>query len=349
MKLFTLNTKEMALVSMFTLSAAPILFSSCSKDAEDNTTESVTEIKLRSAVVDGSVADWTRASQGYSDLKSGKTINVTVNKVSNDTQLYQHVLTAGSNGVMSSTTTMYFPLDGTNVNIYAYNGGNCTVPTVEADDKTTSTPVKDGVNLAVSTNSDQTTTTNREASDFLYGEKTNVVRTSDHITVQMKHMFARVTLNVTADSSINGFGAKLKTVTISDVIYKATYTVGNTDNAVVASTSNDDKATLTLFSNTDGISIPSNFSQNDTAVVVPQSMNDKVLTFATDKKNYTFKFSNTKFEAGKSYAYNVKLTAIGLTIAVEVKDWEAVDAVDIDAEYDVATSSTSGNSGASSR
>jgi hypothetical protein len=78
-------------------------------------------------------------------------------------------------------------------------------------------------------------------------------------------------------------------------------------------------------------------------------MNDKVLKFATDKKDYTFKFSNTKFEAGKSYAYNVKLTAIGLTIAVEVKDWEAVDAVDIDAEYDVATSSTSGNSGASSR
>jgi hypothetical protein len=347
MKLFTLNTKEMALVSMFTLSAAPILFSSCSKDAEDNTTESVTEIRLRSAVVDGSVADWTRASQGYSDLKSGKTIKVTVNKVDN-TQLYQHVLTAGSNGVMTGTA-MYFPLDGKNVDIYAYNGGNCTVPTVEADDNTTSTPVKEGVNLAVSTNSDQTTTTNREDSDFLYGEKTNVVRTSDHITVQMKHMFARVTLNVTADSSINNLGAKLKTVTISDVINKATYTIGNTDNAVVASTSNDDKATLTLFSNTDGISIPSDFSQRDTAVVVPQSMNDKVLKFATDKKDYTFKFSNTKFEAGKSYAYNVKLTAIGLTIAVEVKDWEAVDAVDIDAEYDVATSSTSGNSGASSR
>lgn len=348
MKLFTLNTKEMALVSMFTLSAAPILFSSCSKDAEDNTTESVTEIRLRSAVVDGSVADWTRASQGYSDLKSGKTINVTVNKVSGDTQLYQHELTAGSNGVMTGTT-MYFPLDGTNVDIYAYNGGNCTVPTVEADDKTTSTPVKKDVKLQVSTNEDQTTTASTEASDFLYGEKTNVVRTSDHITVQMKHMFARVTLNVTADSSINNFEAKLKTVTISDVINKATYTVGNTDNAVVASTSNDDKKLLTLFSNTDGISIPSNFSQRDTAVVVPQSMNDKVLTFATDKKNYTFKFSNTNFEAGKSYAYNVKLTAIGLTIAVEVKDWEAVDAVDIDAEYDVATSSTSGNSGASSR
>lgn len=347
MKLFTLNTKEMALVSMFALSAAPILFSSCSKDAENITTEDVTEIRLRSAVVDGSVADWTRASQGYSDLESGKTINVTVNKVSDGTQLYQHKLTAGSNGVMTGTT-MYFPLDGANVDIYAYNGGNCTVPTVEAADNTTSTPVKKGVKLAVSTNEDQTTTAKTEASDFLYGEKTNVVRTSDHVTVQMKHMFARVTLNVTADSSINNLGAKLKTVTISDVINKATYTVGNTDNAVVASTSNDDKKLLTLFSNTDGIDVPSNFIQKDTAVVVPQSMNDKVLTFETDKKNYTFKFSNTKFEAGKSYAYNVKLTAIGLTIAVEVKDWEAVAAQEIKAEYDVATSSTSGNSGASS-
>jgi hypothetical protein len=338
MKLFTSNAREMALISMFTLSAAPILFSSCSKESEENTTKSVTEIRLRSAVVEGSVADWTRASAGTTNLNSGKTIFVTVNKV-NHTQLYQQELTAGSNGVMSGEETMYFPLDGTNVNIYAYQG-TISIPEVESSDNGNTTPVKERTELTVTTDSIQTTTAKREASDFIYGEKTNVERTSDHITVQMAHMFARVTLNVSADSSISGFRAKLKKVTISDVINKATYTVGNTDNAVVASTSNDDKATLTLFSSADGIDVPSNFSQKDTAVVVPQSMNGKVLTFATDQKSYTFKFSNTKFEAGKSYAYNVKLTAIGLTIAVEVKDWKAQDAVDIDAEYDVVTPST---------
>jgi hypothetical protein len=329
----TPDFKRAALASLMIMTAATT-FTACSNDTDDEVTNNATEIRLRSAVVEGSVADWTRTrAENQIYLESGKTINVTINRQDDDTQLYQQELTAGSNGVMSGKTSMYFPIDGTNVNIYAYVGGNFSITEVEAGDKKT-TPVKDDVVINLSTNKDQSTTDKTEASDFLYGENLNVERTSDHVSVQMAHMFSRVILKVTANSTINSANTSLNNIEISDVINSATYTIGQ--NAVVASTKSTDKGALTVFSTTTAKAITDQFSQNDTVVVIPQAMAGKVITFGTTNKNYTVALpSGTEFKPGKSYTFNITLSAASINLEVTIKDWDAVTAVDLEAGYDI--------------
>jgi hypothetical protein len=335
----TPDFKRAALASLMIMTAATT-FTACSNDTDDEVTNNATEIRLRSAVVEGSVADWTRTrAENQIYLESGKTINVTINRQDDDTQLYQQELTAGSNGVMSGKTSMYFPIDGTNVNIYAYVGGNFSITEVEAGDKKT-TPVKDDVVINLSTNKDQSTTDKTEASDFLYGENLNIERTSDHVSVQMAHMFSRVILKVTANSTINTANTSLKDIKISDVINSASYTIGQ--NAVVASDDNTKKDSLTVFSTTTAKAITDQFSQNDTVVVIPQAMAGKMIKFGTTNKNYTVALpSGTEFKPGKSYTFNITLSAASINLDVTIKDWEAVTAVDLEAGYDIPAKNNS--------
>ena len=78
------------------------------------------------------------------------------------------------------------------------------------------------------------------------------------------------------------------------------------------------------------------------AILVPQEMKDKVLTF-TLKEGGELKykipaFTNTQdhavFESGKKYIYHITLDLTGLTVTSKIEDWDPVTAVEGTAEME---------------
>jgi hypothetical protein len=353
------NLKQMGAISLLTMGALPLLLASCSSNGDDpiNSSENdeLTEIRLAGNVLDGSVSDWlarmsnTRSSSTPSTkaLAENETMNVTVNKTSDESQLYQMSTTANSSGVLNGEYRMFFPSDGGNVDIYAYRG--CTVPTVEA---TTANPVKNGIVLTTDVKTDQSTDENYTASDFIYGQACNQAKTPDNISITLGHMLSRIQLKVkgaaassTETDQLAKLGLKLKKITLSAIQYKSTYTINKTTQTTAVSPTGNETSEITLYSkeNADAVAINKGLDLGTLkAVVLPQTVGKDGITVtlhtidANNKAGKSFTFTILKgsnIEQGKSYTYNVTISTEALNVAAQITDWDEVAAQDVDADY----------------
>lgn len=100
------------------LTAAALMLAACSND-ENLDTNAPVELRLTSGL-----EVLTRTTHGLdTQLKNGEQVHVWVDDAITDKELYpNNILTAGDQGVLTGSETMYFPETGNGVDIYAIHG-----------------------------------------------------------------------------------------------------------------------------------------------------------------------------------------------------------------------------------
>lgn len=307
-----MNTK------IFFLAAAALTFAACSSDSESADSSELLELRLTSGV-----QVQTRAAANTQDEKivNGETVYVWVDDTeSKDAEFSAVALTSnGNNGFTGST--LYFPQSGKGADIYAIHGNFPTAPATGS-----AFPSTDGIAFSVATTQNSIGGTSYTNSDLLYATKKGVARTTDPVTLSFYHMLAKLELAI----KIGAGAPNLSTVTLGTVTTDGTFTPDKTTETAMATQStraNMVKEGSTTGNMTLGSKTSSDFTDNITyneAVIVPQSMAGKTLTFTLEnggEMTYTFP-DNTTFESGKKYRYHITLSLTGIEVTSTIYPWD---------------------------
>ncbi len=149
--------------------AALLSLAACNKDGT-RPSDTLVEICLTS-----SLGSQTRATHGLdTQIGSGETVRVWVDDAGTGGSLYEdNALTVGSDGTLSGETTMYYPVTGNTVDIYAVHGN--------FSDFTW------GGAVTHSVAQDQSSSAGYAQSDLLWGRLTSVARTKSAVTLTFSH------------------------------------------------------------------------------------------------------------------------------------------------------------------
>lgn len=319
-----------------TMAATALVLAGCSNDENEGMDNGPVELRLTSGVT----VQQTRALEGTQSttISKDEVVSVWVDDAGAAgvpaTPLYKAVqLTAdGGNGLRGEA--MYFPSTGNNIDIYAIHGNFG-----EAFSEEGAFP-KDGVEYEVI--ADQRETANYTNSDLLYAYEKDVPRKDKVTTKELTfyHMLSKLELAIQIGDGSPKL-AEENAVTLNDVVLKGKFTPSTT------ATMNDqsaragmlDDATTTTGTMILGQKPCSDFTDNDVfyneAILVPQDMMGKKLTFELDGGDGTLTYTipafkdseNAVFESGKKYVYHIRLDLTGMIVTSKIEDWDPVDAV----------------------
>lgn len=324
------------LLSVLAMSA--ILFASCSSNENDETDNSPVELRVSSGVT---TLLKSAANTQENIIANGEIVSLWVDDAGTSpspTPLYKaNQLTAnGSNG-FSYGTAMYFPQTGNAVDIYAIHGKFAT-PFVSGD----AFPAG-AVTYSVESNQNILGGTTFTNSDLLYACLKNVARNGNPTTVPLTfyHMLSKLELAIKIGDGAPALATSNAVMLGSNIIVDGEFTPSTTatmtnqaDRAAML-TSGTFTATMQLGQQTCPDFTTANIVYNE-AILVPQDMSGKVLTFALANGG-TLKYTipaNTTFESGKKYQYQIILKLTGLQITSTIANWEPVNAVEGNAEMD---------------
>lgn len=317
-----------------TMAATALVLAGCSNDEIEGMDNGPVELRLTSGVT----VQQTRAFEATQSttISENEVVSVWVDDAGDVVApLYKAVqLTAnGSNGFMGES--MYFPATGHNIDIYAIHGKFSTPFSTGADFPT------GGVEYEVATDqSNADDKSNYTKSDLLYAYEKNVPRNGKVTTKELTfyHMLSKLELAI----QIGDGGPRLadeNAVTLNDVVLNGKFTPSTTTTmskqsdrvgmlAEATSTTSDN---MILGQQTCADFTTNNVFYNE-AILVPQDMKDKKLTFKLNgggTLTYTIPaFNDTpdaaKFESGKKYVYHITLDLTGVKVTSKIEPWEEV-------------------------
>lgn len=316
-----------------TIATAALILAGCTND-ENGTDNGPVKIRLTSGVEVQQPRASTTLTQSTS-ITAGEVVSVWVDDagtMSDPTPLYEanQLIATAQNGFSGSD--MFFPKTGNKVNIYAIHG-NFITPFTAGD----ALPTAAGVEYKVEADQSEggAAYTN---SDLLYAYKKDVSRNGNPTEVQLTfyHMLSKLELAI-----VKGEGAPelapTGAVKLNGVTLKGNFTPSTSVDMSDQSKRADMLKAITPSSNemTLGQNTCADFTDHviyNEAILVPQDMIDKVLTFTLadgGTLKYTIKqFSTTSgkavFESGKKYQYHITLKLTGLEVTSKIEDWEAV-------------------------
>lgn len=329
-----------------TIATAALILAGCTND-ENGTDNGPVKIRLTSGVEVQQPRAFT-ATQGTS-ITAGEVVSVWVDDAgttSNPTPMYKaNQLTATAGNGFSGGTEMFFPETGNKVNIYAIHGNFTTSFTGGEAFPTPTTVVE--YSVAADQSKGGKAYTN---SDLLYAYKKDVSRNGNPTEVQLTfyHMLSKLELAI-----VKGEGAPELAATgavkLGGVTLKGNFTPSTSADMsdqsqragmLKAISSQGVSGDMTLGQTTCEDFTNAKVSYNE-AILVPQDMKDKVLTFTLadgGTLKYTIpEFTSTGaaiFESGKKYQYHITLNLTGLTVTSTIEDWAAVGPVPGKAEMD---------------
>lgn len=312
------------------MAAATMILAGCSNDENGAIDNGPVELRLTSGVE----VQQTRAAFAPTQstvIKENEIVSVWVDDATSSTALHKaNQLTAdGKNGFTGDD--MFFPQTGYNVNIYAIHG-----KFTNAFSKGANFP-KGGAEYSVEANQSEggIAYTN---SDLLYAYESNVTRNGNPTTQELTfyHMLSKLELAIKIDKGAPEL-ATSSAVTLGSVTLNGKFTPSTTatmseqterkNMLTEADTPSTNDMTLGQQTCTD---FTTNVFYNE-AILVPQDMKDKVLTFKLkDGGTLTYTIpafsgkSDAVFESGKKYRYHITLNLTGLTVTSKITDWDAV-------------------------
>lgn len=325
------------------MAAAAMILAGCSNDENTAIDNSPVELRLTSGVTVQQTRATFTPTQSTS-IKEGEKVSVWVNQADNNgTELYKaNQLTANSDNSFTGDA-MYFPQNGSSkVNIYAIHG-NFTTPFSEG----TAFPIA-AVEYSVEADQSKAGGTHYTNSDLLYAYETEVKRKGNPTTQKLTfyHMLSKLEVAIqigegspklASSDAVTLGGVKLNgkftpptEATMSDLSARA-------DMLADADEPNTSNMTLGQKTCTD---FTDNVDYNE-AIIVPQEMKDKVLTFELQDGG-TLKYTipafpgtgQAVFESGKKYIYHITLNLTGLTVTSRIEDWAPVEAIEGTAEME---------------
>lgn len=318
-----------------TMAAATLFLTGCGKD-DDSVNNSPVELRLTSGIeVQQTRAAFTPTQS--TSITAGEVVSVWVDDAgtTSPTPLYEaNQLKATAENTFTEGTPMYFPQTGNKVNIYAIHG-NFTTP-FEADDAFPTAAVE--YSVAADQSAGGTAYTN---SDLLYAYEKEVARGGNPTTKQLTfyHILSKLELAIVVGKGGPTL-ADEDAVTLGGVTLNGNFTPSTT--AIMGTQSEradmlSDASTTSTGDMTLGQTTCEDFTDNviyNEAILVPQDMKDKVLTFKLANGGtltYTIPAfagkGDATFESGKKYIYHITLNLTGLEVTSTIADWEKVGAV----------------------
>lgn len=331
MILLFFKDKKMKTNLFVTMAAAALILAGCAND-ENGIDNGAVKLRLTSGVEVQQTRAFT-ATQSTS-ITAGEMVSVWVDDAGampDPTPLYEANQLTATAGNGFSGSDMFFPATGNKVNIYAVHG-NFTTPFTGGEAFPTA-----AVEYSVKANQSTAGGKAYTNSDLLYAYEKGVARSSNPVQLTFYHMLSKLELAI-----VKGEGApelattnavKLGGVTLNGNFIPST-SADMSDQAQRAGMLSDASTTssgdMTLGQTTcEDFDTKVNYNE---AILVPQDMKDKVLTF-TLKDGGTLKYTIPEFEStsgaavfesGKKYQYHITLKLTGLEVTSKIEDWDAV-------------------------
>ncbi len=297
-----------AYASFMALAAsAALILAGCSK-TENGLQDGRTELKLTSTI------EMTRATSPNTQatrIASDEKVTVWVTDSGTSAALYAQELKVDSYGALTGGNKMYYPQTGNGVNIAALHGKFSFHENIPSS-------LPSSISFSVYDDQSVSGGFNYLNSDLLYASR-GASRSSSAVSLTFYHLLSKLELNITKSAELTD---EISSVTLDGVLLDGTFTPGKiTDSGNQSSRASGITAETTT--DTDNISLGNSTTESNEAIVVPQSLASKTLTFnlqSGGKLIYTFP-AGTTFESGKKYVYNVTLKLTELTVTSIIEDW----------------------------
>ncbi len=293
----TLSTRILTLSAI----TAALALAGCTK-TENSVPDGSLELRLTSAIEIETRADnGTQATQ----IASGEKVYVWVSDDTTNKSLYEkNELTSGDDGSLSGGNAMYYPQTGNGVNVSAFHG---KFSFANANALPTS--------VSFSVEHDQSTAGSAYTnSDLLYACR-NAKRSSSAVSLKFYHMLSKLELNISKSSELTD---EISSVTLDGVIIDGTFSPLTSSDISTESTR---AGSISAGTSTANMSLGT--LEANEAIVVPQSLSGKTLTFTLEsggKLIYTFP-TDAAFVSGKKHIYTVTLKLTGVSVQSEIENW----------------------------
>lgn len=308
-----MNMKRSAIIYAITA----FVLAACNNDENLDKLNGPVELRLTSGL-----EVQTRATHGLDDkLGTGEEAHVWVDDAGNSNELYpNNILTSGADGALTGGTTMFFPENRHDVDIYAIHGNFGVNP-----DFTNFWETEQIHSVA----QDQRSNGDGYAqSDLVYAKKTDVARTNKTVNLNFQHLLSKIEvvlvsgagspsiskveiLNTQLDAKFTPSKTKAFTVAASGELNQENPIAIDTDLTPKADADGDDESKKKL----------------NEAIIVPQRLdaNTEFIRITTTEGGelvYKIPAEGRTFEAGKRYRYTITANLTGLTIIAELYVWK---------------------------
>lgn len=311
-----------------TMAATALILAGCSND-ENGMDNGLVELRLTSGV--------TAQTRAYTPTQSttisnGEKVSVWVDDAGTATSrpLYEAVqLTADGNNDFTGQV-MYFPETGNKIDIYAVHGNFTSAFTSRSD-------FPNGAEYKVE--ADQSSVDNKTnyiKSDLLYAYQKGVARSANPVNLNFYHMLSKLELAIKIGNGAPGLATSAGAVKLNGVTLNGKFTPSTTAvmgeqsqrAAMLEAATSVSTGDMTLGQQTCSDFTDGNVYYNE-AILVPQDMGDKTLTFKlSDGGTLTYTFpTSTSFVSGKKYQYQITLDLTGITVTSSIENWVPTAAV----------------------
>lgn len=298
------------------LTAAALMLAACSND-ENLDTNAPVELRLTSGL-----EVLTRTTHGLdTQLKNGEQVHVWVDDAITDKELYpNNILTAGDQGVLTGSETMYFPETGNGVDIYAIHGN---FPQ-DAD----FTNFRD-TEQTHSVEQDQKSSGSGYAkSDLVYAKSTDVSRSGNPTTVNLTfaHLLSKVEVVL-----VRGAGyPNINKVEILNTQLGSKFTPDKTEENIAVTVSgtegeNPIEIDKDLTSKGNATGTDESKKNLNEAIIVPQTLAKgtpfiRVTTNEDGELIYKLP-EETTFAPATRYRYTITANLTGLEVTATITPW----------------------------
>ncbi len=302
--------------SMFMVLSAALLgfgMTACHRGDDICPEESRTEIRLTTGI-----QVQTRAAYPETDVQipAGELLSVWVEQAGDQTPLYENnVMTAGGDGTLTSRSEnkMYFPENGSPVNIYALH----TNATWTGNAYPTGT-------ITHKVNEVQKTLADYASSDLLYSRMANVARTKETVPVTLSHLLAKLQIAICPAEGLTA--ADIQKVTLDGTKLTANLTLNKSTAPLdLEVTASGTPASIEVGTDASTDFTDEGLHYND-VIVVPQTVAAGTafltVTLTSGKEVIYHLSSDAHFESGKKYSCHMTVYMNELQLNTSVTDWE---------------------------
>lgn len=230
-------------------------------------------------------------------------------QISEGAENIRYVVDAAATGTFKpGGTTIYYPMDNSEVDFYAYS------PQGSVTKEEVATNYLYAVNVA--------TQTNQEALDLLYSNDVKGKKKTDKvITLGFKHQLCKVILTVEPGAGVSA--DEMNGLTVKVNAQNTTADFDLTAGALKADAAN--AADITFFKQTDAYIYE--------AILLPDAATDRTFEFDLNNgRDVPFIWNMGKaLTAGSKYTYTVKLNRSGVEVSGQIDPWNAEDGGQVDA------------------
>lgn len=230
-------------------------------------------------------------------------------QISEGAENIRYVVDAAAAGTFKPDgTTIYYPMDNSEVDFYAYS------PQGSVTKEEVATNYLYAVNVA--------TQTNQEALDLLYSNDVKGKKKTDKaITLGFKHQLCKVILTVEPGAGVSA--DEMNGLTVKVNAQNTTADFDLTAGALKADVANS--ADITFFKQTDAYIYE--------AILLPDAATDRTFEFDLNNgRDVPFIWNMGKaLTAGSKYTYTVKLNRSGVQVSGQIDPWNAKDSEQVDA------------------